>query len=282
MLENIIKQFALSNDNFIKHDIISSLSSKEFEIIKNILELKTEYLQYIECFGVDCYDDVEVKTKDNMKYIHCPECHLFEWIENGEDAAYKLTLDSISNMLAKLLNIEVNKDILEFNEVIYFGKNEIEDLGNININYVTIRSEKGYDIFINRHRESNPKNITLLISLIPIKQLIEQRLAQCNFLDLVFYDKRNEKFSINHRVFTDSLKGCYDGQKSRFTQKYLENRCVNWLKSLIKDKKIKHGDKANIKEDAKEYFGLKDYHFEKIWSKIAPKRLKKKGRVGSK
>ncbi|MBU6339162.1 MAG: hypothetical protein KGQ36_04220 [Rickettsiales bacterium] len=285
MLNDVIKeiasQYIISTDGLIKNDVICSLSLEEKTIIKNAFDLKESYASHIDCFGEDCYEEVEIKKGDDgKKYIQCPECKIFEWIVEGQDIAYKVTLSGFSDFLIELLNIEKNKVVIKSDEAIYLGKNVLEDLGSLEVNYVIVRGIEAENIVIKRHRDTDLKSITVIINIDSNnKSAKESRLARCYFCDLISYDENNNELLLNYRVFADSIKGCFGGINNTIIRKWLNNRCIEWFKKLVKNKKIDRGEKDKFRYLAIDYFGIKNNQFEKIWSKYAPKKLKRKGRI---
>lgn len=276
----IIKEFSLKySDGNINYSLYSKLEPDAIQVIKQQFSLSESRLKYIDCPSCDI--QCKVKSKPSgVNYIHCPAdgCGILKDLKNNEDLAYKITLNGVADFLIKLLGIEGEKRVIEAGEVIYLGKKELEDLGNLAFNIYLLRNDQGKKAFLDYHSPTKQAP-TIIIKLGNGNLEIEgKQIAECLFSDLACYDNDFEKFNINYKTFLEAIKGCFDGLQKSTVQALLDEKFLKYFKELVKSKKIQDGRKGEYEIFANQYFNVSPNKFREIWKKHAPENLKKQGK----
>jgi hypothetical protein len=280
--QNIIKQYSFKDSKgYITYDIYNKLNQEELNIIKQNLNLKQEYLKYMECFG--CDEELPVRIKENKtRFIHCfaNECGIYRKLKNNEDLAYILTLNGIADFLINLLEITGNKTNSIAGKIIELGKKQIFDLDfNIYLLKERLNSQEIFDSC----KPKSKKAPSIIIKLTDKDLKIDQvNIADCWFNDLIFYNDSLNKFSINYKVLTQTISGCFEGSQKTTIQKFLNEKCLEWFKELISKNIIKRGEKEKYKKEANNLFNISTKAFDKIWKDNAPDQIKKGGRIAIK
>ena len=277
----IIKEFSLKySDGNINYSLYSKLEPDAIQVIKQQFSLSESRLKYIDCPSCDIQCKVNSKPS-GVNYIHCPAdgCGILKDLKNNEDLAYKITLNGVADFLIKLLGIEGEKRVIEAGEVIYLGKKELEDLGNLAFNIYLLRNDQGKKAFLDYYSPTKQAP-TIIIKLGNGNLEIEgKQIAECLFSDLVCYDNDFEKFNIHYKTFLEAIKGCFEGLQKSTVQVWLNERFLGWFRDLVKNKKIKKGEKAKYKILAINCFGISERTFDKVWKEQAGRELQKQGRV---
>ncbi len=269
------------SDGIIRHEQYKKLDEKSFNIIKKNFNLKERSLDFIECSG--CGEKLQVrKGDDGTKLTHCQVdgCRNIKTIKD-EDSAYTTNLDDLSNFLIKILEIEQDKKVIESGKILYLGKVKIKDLGDLVFEVYLAKNIKNQELC----KPTSKRIPSLIIKLSNRKSKVSEinNIKDCWFCDLIFYDVDLKQFSLNHRVLFDTIAGCFDGVTNiSDTQKYLDSKCLAWLKNMVKCGAIRNGDKAKLRKFANDYFNTSPNKFNEIWRKEAPKNLVSGGRPSSK
>lgn len=275
-IQNILKQYSNKYSNgFIKFDLYSKLDKEVLEFLKLNLDLKEEYLQFINCPG--CDEELEIKKRNNIRYIHCFNigCGIKREFKNNEDLAYKINLDGIANFLIKILEIKEGKKNLISGKLIKLGQKETLDL---NFDVFLLKEKLSSQEILDNCKPISKKVPSIIIKLTNKNLEIDQNnVSDCCFSDLIFYDENLNKFTINSKIFIETIKGCYDGLQKTIIQTWLNDKCLEWFKEMIKNNAIKHGEKEKFQKISNELFNVSPNKYREIWKKHATKKLKQGG-----
>jgi len=279
-IHKIVKQFSNKHsDGFIKFDLYSKFDKELLASLALNLDLKEEYLQFINC--PQCDEEIEIRTRDRIRYIHCfnAGCGSKRELKNNEDLAYKMTIGGIADFLIKVLEIRVNKKNLISGKLIKLGQKEIF---NLNFDIFLLKEKLSSQEIVDNCKPSSNKTPSIIIKLTNRSLGINQEnISECWFSDLIIYDTRLANFNINDRLFIDAVKGCFSGLRKSMSQKWLDNKCLDWFKEQIQNKAIKRGEKEDFQILAMDLYNVSANKYNEIWKNEATKDLKKPGLVSS-
>jgi hypothetical protein len=280
IVQDIIQQYSGKySKGYITYDLYSQLSTEDFKIVEEAFNLKKEMLEYIECF--ECDEELQVRRKGNIRFIHCfaSDCGAYKELKNNEDVARTINLHGIANLLIKVLGITENKENIINGKLIYLGQKQIV---SPYFNIYLLKEVIDNETLIQHCKPKSKKNPSIIIKLTSQNLEINQaNITDCQFDDLVFYDESLKRFSFNKSIIYNMIEGSFTGAEKSTIQKSLNEDCLLWFKNLISKKAIKRGEKAKLKQEAKDLFNVSGKSFDKIWEENAPIELKQKGRIKS-
>lgn len=257
-IKEIIVQYSSStSEGIIDWNLRTRLTETDFAIIQSAFDLSEQRLSYLDCTGDECYEEVEVKTKrDGSKYIQCRDCKKLDFIDKNQDLAHKITLDGLADFLIRLLEIEQNKKIIKFDEILHLGK---KIFANIVFDVYLTKTEQGKKDSLEDLKLSAKKNRSFVIKL--SNDLTDEE-DSCWFCDLIYYDKKVKKFIPNNE-FIDKLITSFKSEKS-----ILDKR------SIIADNNRKYA--AGGKKKAEKNFGDAKEYILSEYKRLKSKNMSKK------
>lgn len=276
LFKEIISNYS-NSIHLIKHEQYKVVKDKEISLLQEALGLEKSYLKSIEC--ISCGEENKIQKKSNQIFIHCSnnECNVLRVINDNESLAYQVSLGNVADFVIKLLEINPNKQNIKNDCIIHLGSKIILD---IEFNIILLKEViPSQDIAKYCTPKSN-KIPSIIIRLHDKNLSIEQNnISDCYFNDLIFYDKDLRRFSLNYKTLTNSIKQCFKGVlQTSAIQIYLNTKCLEWFKELIKNDIIKRGEKEKYRIVANEYFNVSSNKYMGIWKAEAPEYLKKSGR----
>lgn len=277
-IQSIVKQHSNKySDGFIKFDLYSKLDKEVLDFLRLNLDLKEEYLQFINC--PQCDEELKIKTRDSIRHIHCfnAGCGVKRELNDNEDLAYKITLGGIADFLITLLKIKEDKKKLLSGRLMRLGQKEIFDL---NFDIFLLKEKLSSQEILYNCKPTSKKTPSIIIKLTNKNLGIDQsNISDCWFNDLIFYDENLNKFMISYKMLIETISGSFAGLEKTTMQKSLNDKCSKWLEELINKNLIKRGEKNKFKKEANNLFNTSTKAFDKIWRSIAPDDLKKQGRI---